>query len=612
MHLTDQASYWDFRVDQIRNVDKSIRALGTVLAAADSGRSVFPASGQVLLYLDPDSLARSLVPGDRLWFRAPVEQLSPAINPHAFDFAAYMAKKGVYHRAFASGKDWVRTEANTNGGQAHLYRLQQYCLGQLRKYIKGEAAVAIGAALIMGERELISEEVRKAYTDTGSIHVLAVSGLHVGIIYLGFGWLLTLVGLKGRSRRWPRAVLLIVAIWFYALFTGGSASVLRAASMFSLLIIGEALYRRHNIYNTLAASAFLLLCMQPYLLFDVGFQLSYLAVIGIVFFQGRIYRLWYIPNRVGDFFWKLASVSLAAQLTTLPISLFYFHQFPLYFWLSGWVVVPAALVILSLGLGLLLLHHFPWIPDLLGEVLEVVINTMNELIFAIQQLPLALLNGIWLGSGIILLLYVVILNLMRGLHDRRLRPVQAALLGMIVVGIWWNVRIWRAQTQQVITVYHLYGHTAIDIFEGRQVYCLSDLPADDPKLTMAAANNRAYYQARSVASIPIQDTTIQKQHFYYQDRYFRFGRFSGLIVEALPERLPPAPIEIDLLILRNNARLDLHELIRFFSPDLILLDASNYRQRVDRWLEESRQLGIPCRDIGRQGAWLSEIPAEEI
>lgn len=602
-HFSDTASCWNVQVESVRSGDKSIRLQTKVKAAADSNGTVFPLSGQLLVYLPVDSFAQNIMPGQEMVFRAGIAPLSPPMNPHAFDFAAFMNKKGIYHRAFPKASDWNITEEPQVGWASRLYQLQQYCLAVLQKHLKSEASLAIGAALIMGKRDLISEEIKQAYTNTGAIHVLAVSGLHVGIIYLGLGWILGLAGLKGKKWRWPKSLVLLLGVWTFALFTGGSASVLRAASMFSFLIIGEALYRRHNIYNTLAASAFLLLCIQPLLLFDVGFQLSYLAVIGIVFFQSRIYRACYIPNRVGDYLWKLASVSIAAQLTTLPISLFYFHQFPLYFWLSGWVVVPAALIILCLGLGLLLLHPVPWLPELLGRLLEIVIQSMNQLIFHIEQLPLALLSGIWLGSGVILLLYLVLLQLMRGLHDRRLRPIQWALSGMILIGVWYNFSIWKAEQQQGITVYHLYGHTVVDIFQGRHIITLSDLPAEHPQLAMATANNRAYYNIKDQQHFLLQDTSYRNEHFIFQNNFFQIGEASGYLLDALPKRAPPAPIPLDYLIIRNNPDLKVAQLIDYFQPQLLLFDASNYRGRAEQWVSECQSMGVACHNIGTKGAW---------
>lgn len=604
-HSSETAAQWQFRVAEVKTTEKNIRLTGRVLAMADSSGQLRATMGKLLLYLRPEPNADDLRPGSILMVKTSISPLEPPKNPRAFDFAAYMSKQGIYHRSFAGAGEWVLQEIGDrkSGSRDILHSIRQFCLRVLREHLPKTQSMAVGAALIMGQRDLISEETRLAYTDTGAIHVLAVSGLHVGLIYLGLGWLLGLMGLKGRAHRWPRTVILVAAIWFFAVFTGGSASVLRAATMFSLLVFGEALYRRQNIYNTLAASAFLLLCLHPYLLFDLGFQLSYLAVAGIVFFQGRIYRSFYLPNRLADYLWKLASVSLAAQLTTLPISLFYFHQFPVYFWLSGWVVVPAAMIILSLGLLLLMLGAISPIAELLGKLLALVIDLMNQLIFGIQELPMGLISNIWLGLEIVILLYLVLLLLMQGLRDRRLGPICWALSGMILVGIWNNGRLWQAGRQLYLTVYHLYGQTAVDVFDGRQAYCITNVDADTPQLKMASENHRAFHRIDRVHYRAMKDSAFQTGAFMHRNHYLQAGHSSFFLLEKLPERAPPVPIAVDYLIVLNNADLNISELGRYFSFRQVIFDASNWRNLVDQWIEQCHSLGISFHDIGNAGAW---------
>lgn len=607
-HYTDTASLWQFRIEKIKAGEKSIRLQGSVTAVSDSNHTIQAVKGKLLLYLKPDSAALSLRSRDHLLLKASVKRIEPPKNPEAFDFSDYMSKKGIYHRAFADRQNWTELPSRPAGWGRYLEHLQMYCLGVLKRHLPEENELAIGAALIMGQRDLVSEDIREAYTATGAIHVLAVSGLHVGMIYLGLASLLNILGWKGRPYRWPRSIILIISVWSFALFTGGSASVLRAASMFSFIILGEALYRRQNIYNTLAASAFLLLCIQPYLLLDIGFQLSYLAVIGIVFFQRRIYRAWYLPNIAGNYLWKLACVSIAAQLTTLPISLFYFHQFPLYFWLSGWIVVPAAMIILSLGLALLLFSTFLPLASLLGIILEFVIGLMNTLIFQIQQLPAALLTGVWIGSGIVLLLYVSLFSLMNGLHNKRLRPIQFALLCLIIVGCRYNVKCRRAESQQVLTIYHIYGHTAIDIFNGRRAFCLSDLPAGHLKLQMAVENFRAYHQIDEVKQVLLRDTSlIRTDNFFRKNDFIQIGNIRMAVINRLPPHPPPKPLSVDYLLLRDNADLDIEALASYFSASIILFDASNIQQKVDRWINTCKNRQQICHDLGRKGAWVADL-----
>ncbi|MBX2874467.1 MAG: ComEC family competence protein, partial [Saprospiraceae bacterium] len=569
---------------------------------ADTMQQLHRCTGKALLYLASDSLAESLLAGDQIAIHATMQRLAPSKNPAAFDYAAYMAKKGVYHRAFVASGDWQKLPPSKYNWRRDLFTWQQSCQQILAQHLHSKDAFAIGAALIMGEKGFLDEGIRAAYTNTGAIHVLAVSGLHVGLVYLAISYLLGLVGCQGQRFKWSRSSILLLSVWVFAIFTGASASVLRAATMFSFIILGEALYRNQNIYNTLAASAFLLLCFQPYLLFDVGFQLSYLAVLGIVFFQGRIYRSWYIEHPIGRYLWKLTSVSIAAQLTTLPISLFYFHQFPFYFWLSGWIVVPAAMIILSVGLLLLLFNKVAIISTALGAVLYWIITAMNTLILQIQALPAGLIEGVWLNIESLLLLYLILAFIMFGLQLKQIRLLQLGAVTAILLGILTNVQLWQNKQQQLVAIYAVRANSVIDIFDGTRAYCLSNLSAHDQKLRSAAENFRAAHAVQEVQYFNWSASPTAPHKAIPQNSHFKFGGLSFAIISDLPEHPPPKPVEVDFLILRKNPSQEIMALLPFFKAKTLVFDGSNYKKTVRTWIRDCTILGWDYHDVEQQGA----------
>ena len=323
--LTDDSTLWVHAVVQEAQASgERFRLTTEVEAVSASGEHWHEAHGHLLWYWTIDSTTH-LVPGTEVSGRASIARLRGPQNPDAFDYAAFQARKNVFYRANGAGQ--------ITGHRFHLRglgeRWRTSLMTTLREHLPAASnELAVGAALILGKRDELQQDLRNAYADTGAIHVLAVSGLHVGFVAFGLGWLLGLGLLGRRSWRWVRLVLILLGIWAFALVTGLSPSVQRAATMFSFIQLGLVLDRRASIYNTLAASAFVLLLVDPFLLFDVGFQLSYLAVTGIIFFQPKIYRAWHPPNRLLDYCWKLTAVAIAAQLTTFPISIYYFHQFP--------------------------------------------------------------------------------------------------------------------------------------------------------------------------------------------------------------------------------------------------------------------------------------------
>lgn len=599
--------FWSLSVQSSKVTKKSIRLTTAVHSTTDSAQAR-KVRGKLLLYLkQSDSLAYRLKAGDRLLVKTSPQLLEAPKNPRAFDYAAYMAGKGIHYQAFAKPADWVKTGHDYHLLRDHLISLRQDGLEALTRHLPGSAELAVGAALIAGRRDTMDETVRQAYTATGAVHVLAVSGLHIGMIYLAISWLLiTLLG-NGASRRWLRAGLLLLSIWVFALFTGGSASVLRSATMFSFIILGQAFHRRQNIYNSLAASAFLLLCIQPTLLRDVGFQLSYLAVIGIVFFQGRIYRAVFFHNRLADYLWKLCSVSIAAQLTTLPISLFYFHQFPVYFWLSGWVVVPAAMCILCVGLLLLLLGKVAIIGSALGWLLNGLIQAMNAMIFQIESLPGGLIHGFWPSVPVVLLLYAVLVCLMIGLSRKRLPFINYALCLLLLVTVLANGRWHQSQQQKRMVIYHQPGHTLIDIIDGQIAYCLTDLATDAPALDYSAGNFRDYALIQKIVPLNSDDILLQDPELYFRDHYVRFSEKGLLILEDVPNVIPKLPLPVDYLLIRDDPRLALENLEKYYQFQTLVFDTSNSPRRVRQWQRTCAEKGWDCYDVSDRGALIIDL-----
>ena len=224
--------------------------------------------------------------------------------------------------------------------------------------------LAVASALILGYKDDLGEELKHSYSSAGATHVLAVSGLHVGIIFLVLNFLLNILDKNDRFKI-SKAILLICFLWAYATITGLSPSVVRAATMFSFVTIGKSFGKSSSIYNTLCASAFVLLVYNPYLIMEVGFQLSYLAVVGIVYFQSIIYKWIYVKNKFLKYIWMITSVSIAAQLTTFPLGLLYLHQSPTYLFASNLFVIPGAMLIIGLGI---LLFITSWIPLISGGI----------------------------------------------------------------------------------------------------------------------------------------------------------------------------------------------------------------------------------------------------
>jgi competence protein ComEC len=600
VYTSDTPLFWSGRIAETRIGAKRVRVRLQVAAVGpDATSTTTGCAGHLLVYLPVDSVSSNLLPGQVVELQAKANRISSPLNPDAFDFSAWQARKGVYHQVYVDDGAW-RLAATDVSLRGWAYQVREDLLAILRQYLPaGSNELAVASALILGKRDELSTDLRNAYAETGAVHVLAVSGLHLGFIAWGLGLLFGWGPFKQRSWRWIRLVLILAGIWIFALVTGLSPSVQRAATMFSFLWLGQTLGRRASIYNSLGASALLLLLIDPYLLFDIGFQLSYLALLGIVFFQPRLYRLWYSPYRIINAAWSLSTVAIAAQITTFPLSLYYFHQFPLYFLLSGLVVVFAASLILGLGIGLFLVSWWPFLAGLIAKLLYVVIWLNNAFIFRLQQLPGHLLSGIWINEWLLLLLFISIFFLAWYAAHRRTAYLLASLTALaLALAVNLQTQVELSQQRSWI-VYHLYKSSVIDAFDGRYRYTISELEADDPVLNWGIEPHRA---KRGVMRWPDDKP---ERHWYARALLYGFydRRLAIVNREWQAEGAPVAPLPVDVLVLQNSPRLQLGELLVYFQPEYWVVDGSNYPGQVEKWQTEADELDIKLHWTARDGAF---------
>ena len=349
-----------------------------------------------------------IVKGDLLLVYGVPNEVNGPANPGEFNYKNYLVYNRIHHQDYL-GEDFVIIGHKPSSLIVRISdRLRTYCAENIETYISDSDARAVILALSLGVKDELDNELVQAFSATGVMHVLAVSGLHVGIIYLLLFNVFRKLGLTKKRYRWLMAILSILLLWFYALLTGLSPSVLRAVTMFTFVALRRALFRKGNIYNTLAASAFVLLWFNPYLIMSVGFQLSYLAVFGIVYLQPKLYALWSTDVWILDRIWAISCVSIAAQLATGPLSVLYFHQFPTYFLVSNLFIIPAAFISLLGSLLMMLLSLIPIAARGVGWLLNEFVSLVNRLVFWVSQFPESTINGIHLDILQTWLMYFVI------------------------------------------------------------------------------------------------------------------------------------------------------------------------------------------------------------
>ncbi|MEB2774404.1 ComEC/Rec2 family competence protein [Algoriphagus sp. D3-2-R+10] len=341
------------------------------------------AQGKVLVYHQSE---KPLEPGQIILVRKKPEEIASPLNPYEFDYRLYLSRQGINYRQFL-GKDFHIVDSTAGSGFDYFLVNLRHKIGEMMKAkIPDENSSQIALALLLGQKKELDPTIREAYTQAGVMHILAVSGLHVGIIYALFILMLKPLKLKIEKAR-IYLLCVILVIWLYAFLTGLSPSVVRASTMFSLLTLGQMRERRPSIYNILAFSAILMITINPDVIYEVGFQLSYLAVLGIVMIQPLILNLWLPRYKALEYIWQLTSVSLAAQLVTFPLSLYYFHVFPTYFLLGNLLILPLAFLIMQVGVPLMIFGWIPVLGDGLGWILSWLIWGQNWIAETIRLIP---------------------------------------------------------------------------------------------------------------------------------------------------------------------------------------------------------------------------------
>lgn len=358
----------------------------------------------LLIYIKKDSNLVLPQYGNRIAFRKKPEKIQNFIAGSSFDYQRYCALKNIHYQVFLKPSEIVYLPGNNaNFVNKVLFTIQKWVVGILQKNIEGRRECGLAEALLIGYKNDLDKGLIQSYSNTGVVHVVAISGLHLGLIYF------ILNKICGRiKRKLLKLTIIITGLWLFSLLAGGGPSVLRSAVMFSTIIIGECFSKKSTVLNNLAVSAFALLCFDPYWLWDLGFILSYSALLGIVLFMKPVYNIYISENKLIDTVWKMNAVTISAQILTLPVHLYYFHQFPNLFILTNLIAIPLSSIILIGEIILCAVSIIEPIGILSGKILTLAIKLMNGIVEFIDRLPFSSTKNIDINLMQVVLLYVLI------------------------------------------------------------------------------------------------------------------------------------------------------------------------------------------------------------
>ncbi|MGY3791585.1 ComEC/Rec2 family competence protein [Aquimarina sp. 433] len=547
-------------------------------------------TGDVLLRLPNKSLKTKLITGTSYLTYAPLKPIPKPSNPNQFNYATYMGYEYVFYQTTIDFKNLILTDKT----KFSLYRVADIIrtdiLKNLSKHTFTRKQLAIINALILGQKQDIDIDTFKDYQNAGATHILAVSGLHVGILLILLNFLLKPLDYIFKRSRELKIVLIIIALWSFAIIAGLSPSILRAAAMFSFVTIGTYFRSKTSIYNALIISIFILLTIDPLLTFSVGFQLSYVAVFSIIWMQPHLVKRYKPRFYIDKILWETLTVTITAQIGLLPLLLFYFHQFPLLFIISNLIIIPILGIILGLGILVILLAEIHLLTDWIVMVYGNLIDFINTIVYWVASQKAFIIKDISFSSKMLVsgyLLTIVFIQTLKNYHIKRLFAL--SLLLVLFLSVLAYEKSISLNTEELI-VFHNPRNTIIGVSENQQLKIFSKDSITDTTIDFlikghVVANNFKLLTPQTLHNI-----------YTYKDKRILIIDNNGIY--ELPN------FKADIILLINSPKIHLEKVIEQIHPEQIIADGSNYRSYLNRWESTCLKQKIPFHRTDKKGAYI--------
>jgi competence protein ComEC len=548
------------------------------------------ATGHLLINVRRDSVANLYNVDDVLFTSTELKVIQKPLNPYQFDYSKYLELKQVYHQLYLNSDNILQLSDSKSTIYGYADQLRQTINTKLIEAGFKDEVLSIMNALLLGQRQTIDKTIYNNYVNSGTIHILAVSGLHVGILL----WILNFVFsplLYLKYGHFIRPFILVSILWSFAVVAGLSPSVTRAVTMFSIISIAMHLKRPTNIYNTLVISAFVILLFEPSFLFSVGFQMSYLAVLGIVSVQPTIYKLWKTKYYLTDKLWQILTVTLAAQVGVVPISLFYFHQFPGLFFISNIVVIPFLGLILGLGLLVIAFALIGFLPKPIVITYSFIIESLNHFIAWIAQFEDFLFRDIPFNLLQVITCYLIIVALIQLYKFRNFKWTAISLIALIGLQSVFIYNTFETQNEAFV-VFNKSRYSMIGIKKNDNLALYHNLDSTMLKSNYAIKNYKVGESINNLYSDSLQSI------YTYKNKTI-------LVIDSLAV-YKGLSFKPNCILLRNSPRLNLNRLIDSLQPQQIIADASNYKSYLKRWKASCEHKKIPFHQTNEKGAFIIE------
>ena len=605
-------------IDLPENSEKRVKAMARVLAVQADKRWE-KLNIRIMVYLNRDSCTPRIDPGMELFIHAPLKNIQGPGNPGEFDYRRYLEVRHVYRQAFVRFDDWSFCGSSTGRSPRAMASVMRMRLLQCLEKIGLEPSdYGLLSALTLGYKEDLDTRTKQVFSRAGVMHIMALSGFNVGIIALVISFLMGFYD-SDKTGKAGKTIFIILFLWLFAFVTGLSASVTRATAMISFVLAGRLFHRQINTYNILFASALLLLAISPGMLTDVSFQLSFAAVAGIILYQPVLHDLIKFRNKLIIRIWQVFTTACAAQLSTLPITLFYFHQFPVYFWLTNLYVIPLVSVIICFAGVYLAVAFVKPLAMLLGKLLAVLLKVLFFSVAIVEELPFSLISGIYIngyqaGILILLILFLALFILFR--------QAGSFLIFLSLASIFMALHalyLMKLEKQGICMVGNVRGETAITIISGRSAVLLlnSETRLKEAQQSFAFGNFWIAHGVRpSVYDLDSIDYTCSvlpglfcRTDWRGKNNLISLGKFRMIILRdnRFYDYRTQQPKNADVVIVTGEIAIEPSRLTEEIKPSLIILDSSVNSYQAAHWIGALEKMGLKYHYVVKQGAYVADL-----
>lgn len=525
-------------------------------------------SGKIILNLNKDSLKTSFGVGDKLFIFNKLVQTPEAKNLSLFNYAQYLSQKQLYAQVF-SEKSQIKVAAIPEKSiYYYAFLIRQKVAKALQKNNFSNSELAVTMALLLGQQQDIDAKLLKDYQYAGVVHALSVSGLHVGLVLLMLNFLLKPFA-NTRRNRLLKTITIVICLFLFAVIAGLAPSIMRAVVMFSFVAIGVYLNQRYNIYYALVVSVGVILLFEPYYIFDVGFQLSYISLFFMIWLQPLLASLWIVKSKIKKFFWDIITVSIAAQIGTLPLCLYYFHQFSGLFLIANLFVIPYLYLVMGVGILSLLLISLNCFFAFFASILSSLVAFLNIVIHKITQIDFLIFSNISFGFSAMILTYILLATLILMVQKFRFIRILSVLIALIALQLHFFVIKKEQTSQKELIVYNLKNQSVISTRIAREVTVYqsqntkNQIQKYNPITDYCLANNGVLKQIK-----PLQNL------LYFEGKKVIILDSSGVYIPTK---------NIDLLLLTQSPKVNLSRLIQDLKPKIIVADGTNYKSLIRCW-----------------------------